>query len=160
VISEFLRVDPLLTKLGIQSNTIKSGKLKDAGSPFREMTAADRTYFQNLMDVVHRQFIAAVENERGIDHDSLIAIADGRVFTGEEALELGLVDTLGTFEDAVNIAAGLAGIEGEPTLVRERRRGATLLDRLLGDTKMEELFGLKDELLNRPVLEYRMPRGF
>jgi len=160
VISEFLRVDPLLTKLGIEANTIKSGKLKDAGSPFREMTTVDRAYFQNLMDVVHRQFIAAVENERSIDHDSLVAIADGRVFTGEEALDLGLVDTLGTFEDALSIAASLAGIEGEPTLVKERRRGLTLMDRLLGETKIEELFGLKDELLNRPVLEYRMPRGF
>jgi protease-4 len=124
------------------------------------MTTVDRAYFQNLMDVVHRQFIAAVENERDIDHDSLIRIADGRVFTGEEALELGLVDTLGTFEDALSIAADLAGIEGEPTLVKERRRGLTLMDRLLGETKIEELFGLKDELLNRPLLEYRMPRGF
>ena len=159
VISEFFRIDPLLSKLGIEANTIKSGKLKDAGSPFREMTAADKAYYQALMDGVHRQFIAVVENERGLDHDSLLAIADGRVFTGEEAVEIGLVDTIGTFEDALSIAGELAGVRGEPTLVKERKRGLTLFERLLGETKIEDFLGLKEEFLHRPLLQFRMPQG-
>lgn len=159
VISEFFRVDPLLSKLGIEANIIKSGKLKDAGSPFREMTPVDKAYYQNLMDGVHRQFIAVVENERGLDHDSLLAIADGRVFTGEEAVEIGLIDTIGTFEDALSIAGELAGIRGEPTLIKERKRGLTLFERLLGETKIEDFLGLKEEFLHRPLLQYRMPQG-
>lgn len=159
VISEFMRFDPLLKKIGIEATTIKSGKLKDAGSPFREMTKEDQAYFQRLMDGVHRQFIAVVEDERGFDHDSLLAIADGRVFTGEEAVEMGLVDTIGTYEDALQITADMANIVGEPTVVKERKRGLSLFDRVLGETKFEELLGLKDELLHQPLLQYRMPQG-
>ncbi len=159
VISQFLRFDPLLEKIGIEANTIRSGKLKDAGSPFREMTPGDRAYFQRLMDDVHGQFIAAVEQERKIDHDSLLALADGRVFTGEEALALGLIDTLGTYEDAIGVAATLANIRGEPTIVKERRRGLSLFERLFGETKFPDLFGLKEELLNQPILQYKIPQG-
>lgn len=160
VISEFLRFDPLMKKIGVEANTIKSGKLKDAGSPFREMTSDDRTYFQNLMDEVHRQFIAVVENERGLDHDSVLAFADGRVFTGEHALEMGLVDTLGTYEDAIGVAAELAHIKGTPSLVTERKRGFSLFERIFGETKIPDLFGLKDQLLNQPILQYKMSEGF
>lgn len=159
VISQFLRFDPLLEKIGIEANTIKSGRMKDAGNPFREMTPGDRAYFQSLMDDVHRQFITVVEQERQLDHDSLLALADGRVFTGEQAVELGLVDTIGTYEDAVGIAAKLASIRGEPTIVKERKRGLTLFERLFGETKIPDFLGLKDEVLNQPILQYKIPQG-
>jgi protease-4 len=159
VISQFMRVDPLLDKIGIEPHTIKSGKLKDAGSPFRKMTAEDEAYFQRIMDEVHRQFISVVERERHIAHDSLVAYADGRVFTGEEALGLRLVDTLGTFQDAVDLAARLAGLHGEPTLVRERK-ATPLFEQLFGKSELSAVLGLKDEILNRPLLQYRMPEGF
>ncbi|HTK81563.1 MAG TPA: signal peptide peptidase SppA [Bacteroidota bacterium] len=160
VISQFMRFDPLLNKVGIESNTIKSGKYKDAGSPFREMTGDDRAYFQNLMDEVHRQFISVVEQERKLGHDSVISFADGRVFTGEEARQMGLVDTIGTYEDAVAITASLAKIKGEPSIVREHKRGLSLFDRVFGETKVQELLDLKENLLNRPLLQYRMPQAF
>ena len=160
VISQFMRYDSLLGKIGVSVNTIKSGKLKDAGNPFREMTKEDKAYFQRLMDNVHRQFISAVETERKMEHGSLISLADGRVFTGEEALSLGLVDTLGTYEDAILIAAKLAGIKGEPSLVKERKRGLTLFGRLIGESKIDELLGLKDQILNQPILQYRMAHSF
>ncbi len=159
VISQFMRYDSLLGKIGVGVNTIKSGKFKDAGNPFRQMSEEDKKYFQDLMDNVHRQFISAVEYERDLDHDSVIAFADGRVFTGEQALEMGLVDTLGTYEDAIMIVAKLAGIKGEPSIVQEKKL-VTIFDRLLGETKITELLDLKKELLNQPMLQYRMVQGF
>ncbi len=155
-----MRFDPLLHKIGIEASTIKSGKLKDAGSPFREMTAVDRAYFQSLMDAVHRQFIAAVEDERGLEHDSVLAVADGRVFTGEQAVEMGLIDTIGTYEDAVNITAQLARIKGKPAIVKEHKRGLSIYDRMFGESKIDELLNLKDEILNQPLLQYKMAEGF
>ncbi len=160
VISEFLRFDPLLSKLGIEEQTIKSGRYKDAGSPFRKMNPDDRTYFQRLMDDVHRQFISVVEEERGLPHAAVVRIADGRVFTGKEAVGMGLVDTIGTYEDAIGICAKLAYIKGEPTIVKERRRGTSLFERLFGESKLSDLLGLKDELLNKPILQYRMSHGY
>ena len=153
VIAEFLQLQQALGKLGVEVRTIKAGKLKDAGSPVRPMTGADEQYFQGLMDDVHRQFIGVVESERKLRHEELVPLADGRVFTGEQALSLHLVDTLGTYEDAVKIAAGLAGITGEPALLRERRR-QSFFQSLWGETG-EALRDIKQELLERPVLSFR-----
>ncbi|MBM2839973.1 MAG: Signal peptide peptidase SppA [Bacteroidetes bacterium] len=153
VISEFLQLKDALDKLGVGFKTIKSGKLKDAGSSSRKMTEEDERYFQQLMDDVHRQFIAVVESERQLDHNDVVKIADGRVFTGEQAVERGLVDTLGTYEDAVNITAELAGISGEPSIVKERRR-RSFWDGIFSDME-ESISDLKQELLEKPALSYR-----
>jgi len=153
VVADFLQLKDALQKLGIEVKTVKSGKLKDAGSSVRPMTAEDERYFQDLMDVVHRQFIDVVERERALSHSNALDLSDGRVFTGEEALRLGLVDTIGTFEDAVKIAAEISGIEGEPAIVRERRRHLWW-EGVFSDAA-ESIAGLKEELLNRPVLSYR-----
>lgn len=155
VISQFLHFDPLMKKIGIEAYTIKSGKFKDTGNPFREMTAQDRKYIQTLIDDVHHQFIDVVERERSLDHAKAIEYADGRVFTGEQALELGLVDTLGTFEDAIKIAAEKGGIKGEPGIVKEEKRKRKLFDLLFGGTKLGDLFDLKEEILTQPILQYR-----
>ncbi len=156
VISEFMEFKDALAKLGIDVNTIKAGRLKDAGSPTRKMTDADKAYFQALMDDVHRQFIGVVEDERGLTHDEAVELSDGRVFTGEQAIDLGLVDTLGTYEDAITIAAGLGGIEGEPSIVRERKR-KSVIDRWFGDFG-ETVADLRRELLDAPVVSYRLAR--
>jgi protease-4 len=156
VISEFLEIKDALSKLGIDVNTVKAGSLKDAGSPTRRMTEADREYFQQLMNDVHGQFIGVVESERGLTHEETVELSDGRVFTGEQAVDLGLVDTLGTYEDAISMAAGLAGIEGEPTIVRERKR-RSVLDRWFGDFG-ETVADLRRELLDAPVMSYRLAR--
>ena len=158
VISEFLQLQDALGKLGIGVKTIKAGSLKDAGSPTKKMTEEDQKYFQSLMDEVHRQFIAVVEKERKLDHDVVVRLADGRVYTGEKARDLGLVDTIGTFEDGVQIAADIAGIKGEPSLVRERKK-RSLMESLLSDVG-ESVRDVKQELLDRPVLSYRFPGSF
>lgn len=153
VISEFLQLKDALDKLGIGVKTIKAGKLKDAGSPMRAMNDDDQKYFQALMDDVHRQFIDVVARERKMDVEKVRELADGRVFTGEQALQLGLVDTLGTFEDAVRIAAVKVGIKGEPAIVKERKR-QMWYESIFGDAG-ETLKDLKQELIDRPVLSYR-----
>jgi len=153
VISEFLQVYDALEKLGIEMKTIKAGHLKDAGSPTRKMNEDDQRYFQGLMDDVHRQFMDVVGRERHLSPQVVRGLADGRVFTGEQAVDLGLVDTIGTFEDAVHIAAAMAGIRGEPGIVKERKR-QYWLESLMGDSG-ETLRELKQELIDRPVLSYR-----
>jgi protease-4 len=153
VIAEFLQLREALDKLGIDVRIIKSGRLKDAGSPVREMTGEDEQYFQSLMDEVHHQFAEVVVEERELEEGRVMELADGRVFTGEDALAKGLVDTIGTFEDAVRIAAEISGIEGEPALLRERKR-KVWWEGFVGEA-MQEVAEWKNELLDRPVLSYR-----
>jgi protease-4 len=159
VISQFMNFDTLMRKVGVGVNTIKSGKFKDAGNPFRAMSGDDRAYFQRLMDEVHQQFIGVVEKERKLDHDSVVAYADGRVFTGAEAYAMKLVDSLGTYEDAVKITGRLAGITGDPAVVKERRQGPSLFERIFGEVVAGNLDGLKEQLFHRPILQYRMMQG-
>jgi protease-4 len=157
VISEFLQLHEALAKLGIDVKTIKAGKLKDAGSNTTKMNPDHEKYFQNLMDDVHKQFIAVVEDARDLEHSDAVALADGRVFTGEQAVKLGLVDTLGTYEEAIQIAGEMCGIEGEPSLVKERER-KSFFDRMFEvDEKME---AVKKEFLEKPILSYRFNGPF
>jgi len=156
VIMEILQYYEGLGKLGVALQTIKSGDMKDTGNPAREMTERDRKQLQNVVDDVHRQFLSVVMEERELEASARGLVADGNIFSGEQALDLGLVDTLGTFEDAKQIAADLAGIEGEPAIVKERRR-RTWLSRWVGEARDILLTGLQRELLERPVLSYRYP---
>jgi protease-4 len=158
VISEFLQLQEAMGKLGVDVKTIKSGKLKDAGSSTRKMNEMDEKYFQSLMDDVHRQFIKVVETERKLKHADAVEIADGRVFTGEQAVKMGLVDTLGTFEEAITIAAELSGIDGEPSLVKERVR-RSFMDRMFGDVG-ESISDLKQMILQKPMMSYRFTGPF
>jgi len=153
VISQFMHVNELLDKIGISSTTIKSGKLKDSGSPFRKMTEEDKRYFQEMIDDVYDQFVTVVAEERKLEKNAVKKLADGRVFTGRKAYELKLIDTLGTFEDAIRIAADLAGIAGQPRVVKEKKK-EKLSDLLFGEVK-NEFAQLKSELLSQPIVQYR-----
>ncbi len=107
-------VSELLKKIGVSPTTLKAGKFKDIGSPFREMTEEERKLLGDVLDNVHEQFIAAVARGRSLKVDDIRPLADGRIFSGQQALELHLVDRLGGLEDAVKVAAERAGITGEP----------------------------------------------
>ncbi len=125
VIMQFTNIEELLGKVGLKSQTVKSGEHKDIGSPVRTMSPADRAILQSLIDDVHNQFIEAVVQARNMDPSRVQQLADGRIFTGRQALEAGLVDELGGYQDAIRVAAELAGIEGKPRIVypaRERTR--------------------------------------
>ena len=158
VIGEFLQLQEAMIKLGIGMKTIKSGKLKDAGSSTKKMSEEAEKYFQSLMDDVHEQFITVVERERRLKHSEAVEIADGRVFTGEQAVKMGLVDTLGTFEEAVKIAAELSGIDGEPSIVKEREK-RSFFERMFGDVG-ESVKDLKQTILEKPILSYRFTGPF
>ena len=116
VISEFPNVSGLLKWAGVDMRTITAGKLKDAGSPFRDMSTEERSYFQAMLDDVHAQFIGAVAEARKLPEAEVRKVADGRVFTGRKAKELKLVDELGGLQDAAREAGKMAGMQGEPRL--------------------------------------------
>jgi protease-4 len=129
VIMELMNMEGLLKKVGVESVVIKSGKHKDLASPFRKMGEKEREILQGVLDDVHAQFIEAVASGRGMDPEAVRRIADGRVFTGRQAKEIGLVDEVGGLEDAIQAAADLAGIEGKPEVV-EREKPFRFLDLL------------------------------
>jgi len=122
VIMETANVEGLLKKIGVEGIVVKSGKFKDVGSPLRRMSDEERALLQSVMDDVHKQFIEAVAAGRAMEPAAVQALADGRIFTGRQAKEAKLVDELGNLEDAIQLAADLAGIEGEPKVVEPRRR--------------------------------------
>jgi protease-4 len=122
VVMEFSNVEDLLKKIGLRSYVIKSGKHKDIGSPLREMTPGERSILQGVIDSVHAQFVRAVAEGRNMEESKVRRIADGRIFSGEQAKELGLVDRLGSLQDAIEIAAGMVGIEGKPAVIYPKRK--------------------------------------
>ena len=123
----------LADKIGLDFEVIKSGDFKDTGNPFREMTPAERKYLQGVIDDTYMQFVEAVAEERDLTLEQVKEVADGRIFTGRQAYELGLVDMLGTFEDAVALAGELSGIKGKPEIMEKKKRKLTLFDILFGD---------------------------
>ena len=153
VIAQFISIKDLAEKLGINQTTIKSGILKDAGNPFREMNDSDKAYFQDVVDNSFGQFLDVVAKERKMDKTTLLKYANGRVFTGLQAKEYGLVDSLGTFEDAIRITSKMAGIEGEPRIVREKKR-FSFFEEMLG-SKIEDVTDIKGKLFDEPILQYK-----
>jgi len=120
VILSLTNVSGLLEKLGVQADVLKAGARKDMGSPFRALAPEDRAIFQQMLDQVHGQFIEAVAAGRKMDVEQMRKLADGRVYTGQQAKELGLVDRLGGLQDAVHVAATRAGLTGEPNVETRR----------------------------------------
>ena len=139
VILDYPVVTELFKKLGVQVETIKSGKLKDSGSPTRPVSKADREYFQSVVDDQHEQFITAVAEARNLPIEDVRKLADGRIFTGNQALELSLIDTIGTFEDAIAIAGKISGIKGKPKKVEIRKKRKSVFDLLYN--KIRHNFG-------------------
>jgi protease-4 len=131
VIAQFTNLEELFKKIGFRMEVVKSGVFKDVGNPGRAMTAEERAYLQKLLDNVHQQFVRDVARGRRMPEEKVREIADGRILTGEQAKEMGLVDELGGLNDAVDAAAKMAGITGEPKLVYPEKRKISLLDYLL-----------------------------
>jgi len=132
VIMELSNLEGLFEKLGIERQALTSGKLKDAGSPFRAMTKDDRQYLMGLLADIHEQFLADVAKARGMNPEDLRPIADGRALTGNQALEAGLVDKLGTFSDAVIELRAMCDVTGDIPLVEQPQEELPLLSRILG----------------------------
>jgi len=156
VIASIFQYQRLFEKLGVSVETVKSGKFKDTGSPFRGMTGEEREYLQSLIDDTYDQFVHAVAEGRNLEVAEVELLADGRVYTGRQAKELGLIDLLGGLDEAVQIAGELGGISGKPQVVELAKKKLTLLDILLGD--LEEIIFLKLGLAT--PLKYELPQSF
>ncbi len=131
VIMAFSNIEGLIEKIGVRPEVIKSGKFKDVGSPTRTMTDKERAYLQGVVSDVHSQFIDAVAESRDLPREDVKEMADGRIFTGRQALDLKLVDELGGLEHAIEQLAQKTGIEGKPKIIQEEEK-ADLIDILLG----------------------------
>jgi protease IV len=135
VIAEWYNYGDLLKWAKLQSVVIKSGDLKDAGSPTRPLTDAEKAYFQGLINNMYNQFVTAVATGRKMNVESVRKLADGRVYTGQEAMEKGLIDEIGTFQDALSAASKMVGITGEARLVSPPKKKISLIDLLFGDSR-------------------------
>lgn len=122
VILQMGNFSELLKRIGFEGITVKAGKYKDIGSPLRGMTEEERRLLEGLLQNVHGQFIAAVAEGRKLPLDQVRQIADGRIYSGEQARDLHLVDQLGGLRDAVQLAAQRAGISGEPSWIEIEQR--------------------------------------
>jgi protease-4 len=135
VIAEWYNYGDLLQWAKMQDVVIKSGTFKDAGSGTRPLTGEEKAYFQSLINNMYNQFVATVASSRKMKEEDVRKLADGRVYTGQEAKADGLVDELGTFQDAIDAAARIAGIQGEPKILSPAKKSFSILDILLGDSR-------------------------
>jgi protease IV len=133
VIAQWTSYGDLLKWAKLKDVVIKTGEFKDTGNPARDLTPSEQAYMQSLIDNMFGQFVKVVADGRGMKTEDVRAIANGKVWTGEQAKAMKLIDGLGDFETVVSETAKSVGIHGEPTLVRPERDRKTLMDLLLGD---------------------------
>ena len=152
VIMQFTQLKGLYDKVGLGHKVIKSGDFKDTGSPFRELTEQEQAVLQATVDDVYNQFVDTIFEARGdlLTRDEVVALADGRIFSGKQALGSKLLDQLGNLPDSIEVAAELAGIEGKPKVVRKEKR-TSLLEQLVGIKQMPPL----DEMFTLPGVTFR-----
>jgi protease-4 len=152
VIMQLANLDQLMKKVGVDYVVIKAGQYKDIGNIARAMTPEERRVMQALLDDVHGQFIGAVATGRKLPREDVVRFADGRVFSGTQAKELHMVDTLGDLEDAVTAAAKLAGLPTPPSVIQPRRKFSIV------DLLRSQFEGTPASFLLRPTLPtFRTP---
>ncbi len=139
VIMGYANFEQILKKIGLTPVVIKSGEYKDTGSPTRAMTTRERQLLQDFVNKIHNQFVQDVARGRKMATAEVAKLADGRIFTGEEALELGLIDRLGNLEDSIEWAGGLGGIKGDVPAVFIQEKKFSIL-KYLADSTLQELF--------------------
>ena len=137
--------EELYKKIGVRQEKIKSGPHKDILSPDRELTAEERAIVQAMVDDMYTQFVAVVAEGRHLEEAKVRQLADGRIYTGRQAKELGLVDELGNMYDAIDGAAAMAGIQGKPEIVEYGKMSA-----------LEAIFGAQDNLASEQMLLKRL----
>jgi protease IV len=156
VIAQWTNYGDLLRWAKLKDITMKAGEFKDTGSPTRDLTPAEREYLQSLIDNMHTQFIQAVATGRKMKVEDIRSLANGKVWTGEQALGLKLIDQEADFETAVKETAKSVNIKGEPTLVRPERDRKTVLDLLFGD--ISEWLPTREKLLDQEIGFYYLWR--
>ena len=154
VIAEWVNYGELLQWAKLKNITLKTGEFKDTGSPTRDLTPAEREYLQGMIDNMFSQFIQAVADGRKLKYDDVKTIANGKVWTGQQALPMKLVDQLADFQSAVEDTAKSVGIKGEPVLVRPEKDRRTLTDLLFGDAS--EWLPSREKLMDQHIGFYYM----
>jgi len=149
VIAQWVNYGDLLKWAKLKDVVIKTGEFKDTGNPARDLTPAEQAYMQELIDNMFGQFIKAVSDGRSLKYDDVKSMANGKVWTGEQAKSMKLVDSIGDFQSAVDDTAKSVGIKGEPTLVRPEKDRKTLLDLLLGD--VSQYLPTREKLMEQQV---------
>ncbi len=160
VIMQFPNAEELLRKAGVGLEVVKSGELKDIGSPVRDLTDQERRMLQDLVDDVYEQFVGAVSANRGLDRDSVAALADGRVMSGARAVEVGLLDRTATLGEALDLVGRMTGLGDNPRIVRpvERRLGFWDVMRGVEESRLHSLVrSVLDRALIGPRLRYQWP---
>jgi len=139
VIIQLTNVEGLMQKLGLEGYNIKSGPHKDIGSPLRPLSPEGRAILQSVVDSVHGQFVRAVASGRSMEESKVRELADGRIYSGEQAKAMGLVDSLGNMDDAIDLVSKRAGIEGVPQVIYSRPKEKSWWERLLFSLFSEQL---------------------
>lgn len=158
VIIEFPNTEELLRKVGIGLEVVKSGDLKDMGSPVRDLTEEERRVLQDLVDDVHAQFVSAVQEGRGLARERVLELADGRVVSGSRAVDAGLVDRTATLREALSVAGRMSGLGDDPRTVRPAERRLGLWDLVQGveESRVRSLVrSVLDRSLVGPRLRYQ-----
>jgi protease-4 len=153
-IMQFANVEELMKKIGLKSSVVKSGQYKDIGSPLRDMTPEEKVIIQELVDDIFNQFVDVIVKERKLPREKVVAIADGRVFSGRKAKELGLVDDLGDMASAARLASKLAGKNGQYDLVYPSKKRESVFDYLLESTASQISNSLKEKMQSFNGLSY------
>jgi protease-4 len=153
VLMEFLQVEDLLKKIGVGIEVLKTGEFKDIGSPHRKLSEKDRELISSLISDIQKQFVEAVARGRNLPIEKVREIADGRILSGSQSKEHGLVDELGNFQDALELAKKMTGVEGEVTLVYPKKKGSRLWDFVLRDAS-EALYSFLRKIPGMRI-EYR-----
>src|SRR5438270_8788481 len=149
VIAQWVNYGDLLKWAKLKDVVIKTGEFKDTGNPTRDLTPAEQTYMQSLIDNMFGQFVKAVSDGRGLKYDDVKSIANGKVWTGDQAMSMKLIDSVGDFQTAVDDTAKSVGIKGEPTLVHPEKDRKTLMDLLLGD--VSQFLPEREKMLEQQV---------
>lgn len=152
VIMQFTRMKGLYDKVGLEHQVIKSGQFKDTGSPFRTLTEEEQAVLQATVDDVHNQFVDTIAQARSnlLTRAEVVELADGRIFSGRQALDSKLIDQLGNLPDAIKMAGELGGIEGKPKVLRKQKK-TSLFEQLLGIEQMPPF----DEMFSPPGVTFR-----
>lgn len=151
---QYANVEELMKKVGVRSSVVKSGKFKDIGSPTREMTAEERSLIQAIVDDIFDQFVRTIAENRKLPLPRIFELADGRIFSGRQAKDLGLVDDLGGLQDAVLLAGKLSGLEGTPEIVHGMKKKTSLLKYLIGSMTSAFVEDIKGQVVESHGAQY------
>lgn len=150
----YANVEELMKKVGVRSSVVKSGKFKDIGSPTREMTAEERSLIQAIVDDIFDQFVRTIAENRKLPLPRIFELADGRIFSGRQAKDLGLVDDLGGLQDAVLLAGKLSGMEGTPEIIHGMKKKTSLLKYLMGNMTSAVVEEIKGQVAESHGAQY------